>query len=47
MARLVMTIDSDNEIDTKVRQKKQPTIVPADEEQILLSSDVIIKTEAK
>ena len=42
-----MTIDSDNEIDTKVRQKKQPTIVPADEEQILLSSDVIIKTEAK
>lgn len=47
MAKLVMTIDSDNEIETKIKQKKQPVIIPADEEQILLSSDVIIKTEAK
>jgi hypothetical protein len=43
MARLVMTIDSDEEIMTKVKGKR-PTkvdIVPQDDEQILPSTDVL------
>jgi primosomal protein N' len=48
MAKLVMTIDSDNEIETKVKGRKQPVvIVSAEDEQILPSTDVIISTDAK
>ena len=44
MAKLVMTIDSDGEIEEKVKGKKQPkpVIISADDKQILLSSDVLI-----
>jgi hypothetical protein len=49
MARLVMTIDSDNEIEQKVKGgRKQPVvIVSAEDEQILPSTEAIIQTEAK
>jgi len=44
-----MTIDSDNEIDNKVKSKKQTQIVPVidEDEQILPSTDVIMSLDAK
>lgn len=44
MAKLVMTIDSDGEMETKVKGKKQTMqqIVSAENEEILLSSDVML-----
>lgn len=37
-----MTIDSDNEVDTKVKSKKQPVIVSQEDEAILPGGDIII-----
>lgn len=44
MAKLVMTIDSDSEVETKVKGKKfsMQQIVSAENEEILLSSDVML-----
>ena len=49
MAKLVMTIDSDGEIEQKVKGRRlpKPVIVSAEDEQILLSSDVLIQTDKK
>ena len=46
MAQLVMTIDSDSEIEQKVKDKKQPKIAKqkeAQDEEILLSHNVILQ----
>jgi hypothetical protein len=43
MAKLFMTIDSDDEIKSKVRgNKKMPVIVSQEEEEILLSANVVM-----
>ncbi len=49
MAKLVMTIDSDGEFETKVKGKKStvPAIVSAENEEILLSNEIVINNESK
>ena len=49
MAKLVMTIDSDSEVETKVKGKKQTMqqIVNPENEEILLSNDVLLQNESK
>lgn len=48
MAKLFMTIDSDDEIKSKVKgNKKMPVIVPQEEEEILLSANVVMNESKK
>ena len=49
MAKLVMTIDSDSEVETKVKGKKQTMqqIVNPENEEILLSNDVLLQNIEK
>jgi hypothetical protein len=49
MAKLVMTIDSDDDnIQKKVKgNKKQTPILPAEEEEILLSANVVLSENKK
>jgi len=43
-----MTIDSDDEVKSKVRgDKRMPAIVPQEEEEILLSANVVMNEQKK